>query len=348
MSDNHPTTRTRAPAYLERYLEKKRRREAASPEGELRAYTTHGEPPYMDKVIARSKARADAAKAEADAPPGGVTPDYAANTTSPREIVPPPFVKERFGGTTHVRLIRHGQTQGYATDAGLSALGRWQAHRKGQSLARGVKPGSLVRIPYAPTARAHETAMALREGLLEGMARYGLEADVEEPTESVHFRNFKVWCEGKEIDVTSAFMTYSTMLNEYQAHKGGDLPGWMSEMKRFWEIQAAGGDPITHWLTMPMQYFEPSAICVRRFWKGIVEAVHGVPDDTRVFVCTHSGPIRAVATSAFGHDPGEPHNLEDVRIRVFGDDEHAIVTYRERARDIEIPTSKTVSWSADA
>lgn len=214
----------------------------------------------------------------------------------------------------------------------------------------GVKPGMTIRFPHADTARATETAIALREGLLAGMARYGNGADVnvEEPHVSVHFRNFKVWCDGNEMDVTSAFMTFATLVETYEQRKGGDWPGWLTEMQRFWNIQAAGGDPITHWLRMPMQYFEPSAICVRRFWRGIVEEVSKGPDNLRVFVCTHSGPIRAVATSAMGHDPGEPYNLEDVRMRVFGDREHAVVTYRERALEIEIPTTQKVSWDVDA
>ena len=45
-----------------------------------------------------------------------------------------------------------------------------------------------------------------------------------------------------------------------------------------------------------------------------------------------------------GHDPGEPHNLEDVRIRVFPDKEHAILTFRGRGTEIEVPITNTPSW----
>ena len=347
MSDpRFPSSRTDAPAYLMRYLDRQRQTASAGETSDIQSGDLN-QPPYMQRVLMRSKARAQQAKADDAAPPGGVTHDYAANTTSPREIVPPPeFFKQRYGGTAEVRLIRHGQTQGYATDAGLSALGRWQAHRKGQDLARGVKPGMTIRIPHAQTARARETAVALREGLLAGMARYGLEATVEASTPNDEFRNFQVWCQGQEMDVTSAFMTYTTLLEDYERHHGGDRPGWLVEMDRFWNVQAAGGDPITHWLRQPMQFFEPAALCVRRFWKGILQEVAKGPENLRVFVCTHSGPIRAVATSAFGHDPGEPYNLEDVRMRVFGDREHAVVTFRERALEIEIPCTHQVSWAA--
>ncbi len=44
-----------------------------------------------------------------------------------------------------------------------------------------------------------------------------------------------------------------------------------------------------------------------------------------------------MAAAAVGHDPGEPYNVEDVRIRVFEDLEHAIVTYRGRGVEVADP-----------
>jgi broad specificity phosphatase PhoE len=76
---------------------------------------------------------------------------------SPRETVPGEF-RKRITTSIDVRLIRHGQTQGYVTDGALTPLGRWQAHRKGQDLAKGLKEGMTVKFPHAPTARATETA----------------------------------------------------------------------------------------------------------------------------------------------------------------------------------------------
>ena len=43
---------------------------------------------------------------------------------------------------------------------------------------------------------------------------------------------------------------------------------------------------------------------------------------------THSAPMRAVVASALGRDPGEPHNLEDVRVRVARDGA-ATLTFRD-------------------
>jgi len=339
VNERFPTTRTEAPAYLARYHDRKRQ---ASPPA---SYTEKGEPPYIARARMRASERAGREITEAE-PPGGMSVAYAMETVSPREIVPPEwFHKKRIAGTVDVRLIRHGQTQGYSADGGLTPLGRWQAHRKGQELARSVRPGMTIRFPHAPTARAQETASALREGLLQGLARYHIEAKLEHPYPEERFRNFQVWCDGKTQDPTQAFMHYATVLEDYERHKGGDRPGWLVEMERFWNIQAAGGDPITHWLRMPLQYFEPAALCVRRFWQAIVDEVGKGPRDLRVLVATHSGPIRAVATAALGHDPGEPNNLEDVRVRVDGDLEHAIVTYRERSVEIEVPCRANPPWA---
>jgi broad specificity phosphatase PhoE len=342
VSQRVPTTRRDAPAYLARYQE--RRVQASAPAGP----GGRGEPPYVAHARERAAERASR-EIHAEAPPGGVSVEYALEIVSPRELVPPPwFHAKRMLGSVDVRLIRHGQTQSYSTDGGLTPLGHWQAHRRGQDLARGVAPGMTIRLPHAPTARAQETALALREGLLQGLARYHIEANVEPPHPHDGFRNFQVWCEGRVQDPTQAFVRFATLLEDYERHKSGDRPGWLVEMERFWNIQAAGGDPITHWLRMPMQYFEPAAVCVRRFWKAIVEEVREGPEDLRVFVATHSGPIRAVATAALGHDPGEPTNLEDVRVRVHPDLEHAIVTYRERGLEIEIPCRTAPPWNVAA
>ena len=81
-----------------------------------------------------------------------------------------------------VRLIRHGQTQGYIADSALTPLGRWQAHRKGQDLAKGLTEGAVARIVHGPAARTEETAVALAEGMRQAVARYGIhDVTVTEP-----------------------------------------------------------------------------------------------------------------------------------------------------------------------
>jgi hypothetical protein len=154
-----------------------------------------------------------------------------------------------------------------------------------------------------------------------------------------------MWFNGRELDITAAFQEFATMLESYERHGGGDRPGWMVEMDRFYRVQFAGGDPITAWLSTPMHYAEPPATVVRRYWQGIVAEVQAAPEGTRIYVCAHSGPIRAVAAAAVGHDPGEPHNVEDVRIRVQRDLQLATLTYRGRAVELGVPSAVTPSWA---
>jgi broad specificity phosphatase PhoE len=328
-------TRDNAPAYLAKYESRR---------SEPPVETAGDQPAFVALARHRATKRAFEQLNDPDGPPGR-TVAFANETVAPREMVFPDFLKNKLSTAIDVRLIRHGQTQGYATDAALTALGRWQSHRKGQDLAKGLKEGDYVRIVHAPTARAHETAVGVHEGLLQAMARFGIaDVTIDGPRPHLAFDNFQVWANGKEMDPTAAFQEYINTLEAYERTAMGDRPGWMVEHDRFWKVQAAGGDPITAWLNIPMAYVEPPAIVVRRHWQGIVDEIKTGPANMKLYVAGHSGAIRAVATVAVGHDPGEPHNVEDVRIRVMADLKRAIVAYRGRGVEIEVPTQYTPTW----
>ena len=341
MSKKFPEARTEAPAYLAKYLDRKKQQKSKPKETKEK-----NEQKWLFRARKKSRERA-LSETTSDQSPPQRSKAYARVTVSPREIIMPEAFKERMSGTVDVRLIRHGETQSYGTNAGLTELGKWQAHRKGQNLARGIKDNSKVVIINADTARAKETAFSLKSGLEQGIFRYSIDTDqILEPSSMHNFRNFQVWCDGEEKDVTSAFIKYDTVMEKYERIKSGSRPGWLDEIDRFWKVQAAGGDPITYWLSHPLQFFEPPAIVVRRFWRGILKILNDYQKSPKlkIFICTHSGPIRAVATSSVGHDPGEPHNLEDVRIRVFPGNKFALLTYRGRGTEIEIPITNYPSW----
>ena len=337
MSTTKHSSRDEEPAYLLRYESRKKATRSFE--------TIDDEPDFVARARQRSIERALDQIGRADGPPGGRTIEFARETVSPRELQYPETWRERVMATTDVRLIRHGQTQGYITDGGLTPLGKWQAHRKGQDLAKGAKQGDTIRFLYAATARAFETAVGVREGVNQALARFGIVGvDVAEPVVAPAFDNFQVSCNGREMDVTSAFQEFARILDDANVSGVGSRAGWLVEMDRFFRIQHAGGDPITSWLTTPMTYFEPPVLVVRRWWQGVVDAVTDGPDSQKVFVCSHSGPIRAFAAQAVGHDPGEPNNLEDVRIRINHDLERATVTYRGRGLDMEVPVHDRPSW----
>ncbi len=176
----------------------------------------------------------------------------------------------------------------------------------------------------------------MRRGLLDNIRLFGREADVSELHDDANFRNFAVMTPDGPRDVTSAFRLYHKVMEKYERIGLGERPGWLVDVDRFWGIQQAGGDPITHWLTMPMLHFEPPVTCVRRFWRGLLTLQANTSAD-QIVVATHSGPIRAFATTALGYDPGEPFNTEFVRIRLLEGGHTALILYRNRVQEVAIP-----------
>lgn len=240
-----------------------------------------------------------------------------------------------------VRLVRHGQTRTYTADQGLTKRGRHQALAKGAELARQLAPGSMVRLPHAPTNRAKETALVIREGLLYQLGQDRTDdVVVEQPVVDERFDNFRLWCDDRALDPTQAYASYHAMLGTSDDAQ----PGWFTEIHQFYRILASGGDPITFWLTQPVQYFEPAATAVRRFWHGITDHASDAPPGLRVFVSTHSGCIRALATAALGHDPGEPDNTEDASIRLPPSAARAVLTYQGQKVQLAVPTTANPPW----
>ena len=256
-------------------------------------------------------------------------------TRSPEIVADPPLpdVDE----AVELHLVRHGETQSYLADAGLTPRGTWQSRRLGHELAAEVRDGEAVRLLFAPTARAARTADQLRLGLEDALAACGRRADVRGPEPAECFRNFQIWTPTGLLDPTGAAGEYRSMLNRQVVVTPGERPLWQLELSRFWFLQAGGGDPIEFWLTNPLLAFEPPASVVRRFWAGAVELGAEAGRATRVVCCTHSGPMRAFATWALGHDAGEPFNTEQVRVRVWPERARVTVTYRGRTQDITGP-----------
>jgi len=244
--------------------------------------------------------------------------------------------------TNDVYLIRHGETQGYSTDSGLTPQGLWQAHSYGRTLARRIRSGETVVFRHAPTNRARESAEQIHRGLADGLQQYEKQITIIEPEPMNEFRNFQFVAPDGLKDVTAAFREYHSLLEQFERNARSDRPLWVVEMDRFWRTQQGGADPIQHWLTTPLLHFEPPAMCVRRFWAGINLLSKQYPG-ARLAIPTHSGCIRALAVSALGYDPGEPYNLEHVRIKLLTDaqdtrgGQDATVAYRNRVQEIKVP-----------
>jgi broad specificity phosphatase PhoE len=322
------TERYEAPLYLARYLERQARRG----NGGDTAGDDDGTPLYLRRFRER---RAAPPTLESLPPePPGFNAKYAEVARS-KEIVAPP--EARIPLRASVRLVRHGETQGYSTDSGLTPLGGWQSHRRGFDISKGVRDGDVVRLVSADTARARQTVEHIHRGLLDGLEQWGRQAEIIGPDLLGELANFQVATPSGLRDVTAAFREYQSMMEGYERVALGDRPLWLVEIDRFWRTQVAGADPIHHWLTIPMLHFEPPVSCVRRFWSAITRLVEEEAPGTVIVAATHSGPIRAFATWAHGYDPGEPYNLEEVVVSVKEGAKEAMVAYRNRVTEVHVP-----------
>ena len=332
------TERPDAPAYLTRHRAR-RGDQPVAPD----STTDPSVPLYLRQFRERGGSAADPVMYDGDVV---ATSRAWAEVTRTKEIVPERRAQQA-DIACDIYLVRHGETQGYSSESGLTPLGSWQAHRRGQELARRVFDGQKVEMLCAPTNRARQTGEHLRRGLLDNVELFGRGApDVGELRDDLNFRNFEVATPAGPRDVTSAFRLYHREIEKYERTGLGERPGWLVDVDRFWGIQQGGGDPITHWLTMPMMYFEPPVSCVRRFWRGILTA-HQNTDARSIVVATHSGPIRAFATLAMGYDPGEPFNTEFVRVRIVAGGTTALVLYRNRVQEVVIPDLDALPPNSD-
>ena len=323
------TERYEAPLYLARYLERQARQRAGN--GEAESTGDDSTPLYLRRFRERRSAppTLDSLPPEAR----GFNAKYAEVARS-KEIVAPP--EARIPLRASVRLVRHGETQGYSTDSGLTPLGGWQSHRRGFDISKGVRDGDVVRLVCADTARARQTIDHIHRGLLDGLEQWGRQAEIIGPDLLGELANFQVATPSGLRDVTAAFREYQSVMEGYERVALGDRPLWLVEVDRFWRTQVAGADPIHHWLTIPMLHFEPPVSCVRRFWSAITRLVEESPNSV-IVAATHSGPIRAFATWAHGYDPGEPYNLEEVVVSVKEGAKEALVAYRNRVTEVHVP-----------
>lgn len=231
-------------------------------------------------------------------------------------------------------LLRHGEVRSYEGDQGLSERGIAQARAAAAELA-GALPGGPVELRHAPSGRATGTAEHLRAALRE----HGV--DVCAPIADAGFENFRVEIDGE----LGPHDRMRPALARVAGSPSEPVAPWALEMGRFTAIHDGGGDPIGWWLTQPTLSLEPAAVVVRRFWRALRAAAAG--SGRRIVVCTHSGPMRALAAHALGRDPGEPEHLEPVVVKVAepAAGARAELTYRGETIWLAIPRLEEPAWS---
>jgi broad specificity phosphatase PhoE len=333
------TDRTDAPLYLARYAQRRQARPSDAHDGPTQDAT----PLYLRRFRDRVASGVGTPSPVLEVDGERFTAQYAEVTRS-HEIVPPPERRDSDSYVAEIRIIRHGITQGYSTDAGLTPMGGWQSHQRGQALARTLRTWPRTRIVCADTNRARQTAEHIHRGLLDGLDQYGRASEIAGPQPIEELRNFQVWTPDGPRDVTSAFRQYQALMEKLERMAVGDRPRWLVEIDRFYRTQLGGADPIQTWLTIPLMYFESPQACVRRFWRGFNRLIEESPG-SRIIAATHSGPIRAFATWAHGYDPGEPVNTEEVVVRIRQGGRTALVNYRNRVTEVNVPAPDEIpTW----
>src|SRR4051794_34046857 len=173
-----------------------------------------------------------------------------------------------------IRLLRHGETAGYAGDLGLSDRGRDQARDAAAALA--AEAHGALALLHAPSVRARVTAEVLAQDLDAAEVR------VDGPRAERGFANFTVAAGGEVREQAEVFGEYA----DAAATPIEELPGWLAALARFRAVPRGGGAPIALWMTPPLLGFEPPAVAVRRYWRAIL----ALPDASLTVVASHSGP----------------------------------------------------------
>ena len=222
MSD--PDIRIDAPMFLARYRE---REAARALEGDGDGDTDESLPLYLRQHRRR---RAEPMRTGTPLWQRASLPMQRALTEDSRnkEIAPPP--EARRGLASDVFLTRHGETQGYSSDSGLTPQGAWQARSFGLLLAKRIQSGETVVFRHADTNRARETAEHIERGLRDGLEQFEKKITIHTPEPVDEFRNFQFVSPDGLKDVTAAFREYYAVRERYERLSTGDRPLWLVEM----------------------------------------------------------------------------------------------------------------------
>jgi len=234
-----------------------------------------------------------------------------------------------------VLLLRHGETVGYDGDLGLTPLGERQARERGAALAKEIAPGTDVRVPHAQTARATATAEAVRSAVVEELGDRADGTTVGPLHVEPDLTNLRFDLLGDVVDTSVAVTTRLRL-------PAGERPDWAREYDRFdsdYRTLAAQGSPIEYWLRNPTLFFEPPQLAALRLWRAVASFGALAGERPLLVVATsHSGPMRAMVAAALGRDPGEPANLEDVRVQVAAEGAAALAFRDEVVPFAQLPT----------
>lgn len=218
-----------------------------------------------------------------------------------------------------IYLVRHGEVETHIADVGLTMQGRQRTGSAAGELAAQISTGDSVRVHYAPSARAKETATILHARLTEALVdvRSGLGAAIFPAAADPSLCNGRFFVRPGQ-DPLDPVLAYAETTAFVSANQGAPR-AHVEFFSGFW----ACPDPMGYWLARDSHgCAETPADVTRRVMERIRQIIDvDVESDrgrTHWIMVTHSGTIRALLRDVFGEDPGEPDYCEIIRIDVPG------------------------------
>jgi hypothetical protein len=333
------TERDEAPLYLARYLERQAKAREPEPEDE-------DTPLYLR----RFRQRRESQTITDQLPPlyqrvGHGMQQALSEDNRNKEISAPPAARPQVAN--EVYLVRHGETQGYSTESGLTPLGAWQAHTYGHTLAKRVKSGETVVVRHAATNRAGQTAESIHRGLLDGLASSRRTSRSSSPGPWTSSAT------SPSRPPTACATSPPPSAGTTRCSRSSSAPPSATGPCGWWRSTGSGGPSRgapTRSSTGSRSRCSTSSRrpCACGASGRASCAWRREHPGARLAIATHSGPIRAFAITAFGYDPGEPYNTEHVRIKLMEGHREALVSYRNRVQEIHVPDIEHLpTWQLD-
>ena len=180
-------------------------------------------------------------------------------------------------------------------------------------------------MPHARTARAIATATVLREALVEALGGERVDGTELGPLyPEPWFDNLRYSLHGEGVDTSDA-------VTARLAWRGETSRTGCASTTASTATTATPRPPATRSSTGCTTRRSTSS---HRTWPrtgcggASPRSARDRPEQLVVLAATHSAPMRAFVATALGADPGEPDNLEDIRVRVRPDDT-ATITFRD-------------------
>ncbi len=203
--------------------------------------------------------------------------------------------------TSIIHLIRHGHIPDHRADHPLTEVGQQGALKLGREISEEIKPGEIINFFASPTRRTRQTAEYIRQGLLAGLSKRGIQAILQPVLVEDHLENMQIYLDGFRYDPVRPLIASARWLSQEEPGSNHYQES-VKFQSQFWESD----DPIGYWLFTPCNAVESPEIVAKRTFSYLGGRLHNGENNSRDLCVTHSANLRAFLQVAMGTDPGEP------------------------------------------